>query len=146
MSENIEGDLRNHEASFEFAILYEVAAAAFGTSTAEDGTPTQLFTLCSPSNVRAGVIESIHFRVSPANAVTMKLRIYQDAIAADYESRMSKIFEDTVNRAKDAEVQLDGLNIPFQIAPSAMYFALTFSAAAGDTQGFIVVRGKVRKI
>lgn len=146
MSENIEGDLRDHESSFEFAVLNEAAAAAFGTSTAEDGTPTQLFTLCSPSNVRAGVIESIHFRVKPANAVTMKLRIYQAAIAADYESRMNKVFEDTIDRASDTEVQLDGLKIPFRIAPSALYFTLTFSAAAGNTQGFIVVRGKVRKI
>lgn len=133
---------------FQYRKLTEAsgADAELTTSYAKTDTPVQYFPAAAskPDNMMNGVIKRIHYRLNFANgAVTYTLRIYQAAIAGDYESNMNMLWESPAARVDDTDYDVTELDIPFNLALAGrMYYALEWSAASGNIQGFISVEGE----
>ena len=123
------------------------AWAVITTSYAETDTPVQVFSEVSPDTIKAGIIKRIQIRLNWANAVTLTaLRIYGAAKAGNYESRMRKVFDSVdyypAGITDDDEIDIQDLDIPFILdAAGTLYIACEWSAAAGNTQGYVRASG-----
>jgi hypothetical protein len=134
---------------FNFAQLNEAGASAkFETNQNKTDTPTlalldfRIMTGSVGANLKAGLIHRIHFRLNPTNAVTYTLRIWQAAIAADYESNMNMLYESPAARADDTDYDVAELVIPFILANTGMiYYSVEWTGAPGITTGFLAVSG-----
>ncbi len=132
--------------TFEYTRLREAAGVGdFNTDQDKETTPTlTLNTIQDPDTLKKGKVNRIHYRVNPANAITYTLRIWQAAIAADYESNINLLYESPAAQADDEDYDRAELNIPFILATEGeIYYSLDLSAASGNVQGFIVVSGEV---
>lgn len=135
---------------FNFAQLNEAGASAdFETSQAKTDTPTltlldvRTLTGTVGANLKSGLIHRIHYRLNPTNAVTYTLRLWQAAIADNYESNMNMLYESPALRADDTDYDVAELNIPFVLAATGlMYYSIEWSAASGTTTGFLAVSGE----
>lgn len=137
-------DVRRREV-FEANIVVEAAAATLSTSLAKTGLPTQTLTVSTGSEVGKGRIKRIHYRIKPTNAVTYTLRIWQQAVdgtVTPYGQNLALLYESASGRVSDTEYDYTALDIPFKLTElSNIYFSIEWSAAAGNTQGFIAVSG-----
>lgn len=115
------------------------------TSYAKTDTPVKILdTVKFPSTLLAGKILRIHYRLNPTNAVTYTLRLYASALAADYASNNTLLYESAALRADDTDYDVCEIVIPFRLdALAVMYFALEWTGAPGVTAGFIRVEGEV---
>jgi len=124
------------------------AKAEFTTSKADGDTPVYYFTdVVKPDTLRAGVITQIRVKLNWANAVTLEaLRFHEKAVAGDYESNSNKIFDsdEYVASLNDDEEYVFDVEIPFHLdIAGRMYLGLQWSAACGNIQGEITVKGRV---
>jgi len=131
--------------AFRLFRLKEVAAAGdFDTDQVKTDTPT--LTLNSgvvPDTLKVGFIKRIHYRLNFANAVTFTLRLWQAAIAGDYESNLNMLYESPAAQADDTDYDIGELDIPFILAAEGvMFFSIDWTAACGNIQGFIEVSGE----
>ena len=116
----------------------------FETDQAKIDTPTLLFnTLNVPQSMVEGFINRIHYRLNPTNAVTFTLRIWEAAVANNYESNMNMLWESPALQADDTDYDIAELNIPFRLAwMGAMFYSIDWTGASGDTTGFIELSGE----
>ena len=116
----------------------------FETDQGENDTPTlYLSSGRTPNNMKSGIIRRIHYRLNPTNAVTYTLRLYAKAVAPNYQSGMSKLYDSGAAKADDTEYDV-AVEIPFiLLVKGKLYYAIEWSAAPGDTTGYIEVMGEV---
>ena len=86
--------------------------------------------------------------MNPANAVTYQLYLFEDASADDVQTRHDLIYDSgaamakgTVYKEMPSQDQLPA--IVRCATPGRIYYMLDWSAAPGDTTGYIVIRGKM---
>ena len=131
--------------TFGYMIHLETAAAwaAVTTSYAKTDTPVQVLIAAEDcEKLREGIIRRIHVRLNPTNAVTYTLRIWRRAAAGDMESDMYMLYESASGLVDDTDYDFAELAIPFSLeAMGTLYFGVEWSAAAGNTNGFIAVSG-----
>jgi len=121
-------------------------ADLFETEHGLTDTPTQRIILSR--DVKKLNLQELRAYMTPTNAVTCGLQFYGDAQADDYASIMSSFFssannaiaKDThyVKTQRDAAMQVTGILNP----PGQVYFNQDWSAAPGDTKGFVMIVGK----
>jgi len=118
----------------------------FETDTGENDTPTKyLDTDNTPTKLRSGIIERIHYRLNPTNAVTYVLRFWNDAVAANVESSMRKMYQSPDAQADDEEYDREVI-IPFILVHvSIFYYGIDWSAASGVTSGYIDISGVIHR-
>ena len=124
------------------------ASAYFNTSQGKTDTPTKQFaTFKYPSTLHQGLINRIHYRLNPDNAVTYTLRLWQTATAANYASNRDMLYESPSGQVDDTDYDRAELNVPFILeGPGIMYYSIEYSAAQGScVAGFIYVSGEVLK-
>lgn len=116
----------------------------FETDQAETDTPTlYLSTFRYPENLVMGMAYRIHYELEPTNAVTYTLRLYCNSIANDIWSRSEKLYESPAGQADSIEYDRE-VKIPFKlINPGRIWYTIDWSAAPGNTPGFIEVTGVV---
>lgn len=139
--------------NFTIAAFKETAGAHTGLTTnkAETDAPAAYFGSVSGDytkhfkNVKHGVIKQIRVRLNWANAVNLtSIRLYTNIATGDYESRLYELFktDDYVAAIVDDDLYIFNVDIPFVLkTANRMYYAPTWSAASGNIQGFIEVRG-----
>lgn len=114
----------------------------FVNSRLETDTPVEQFIWAYRVSLKEGIIKRIHYRLNPTNAVTYTLRIYDRAVAPDYESRLGKLWESAAVQADDTEYDHGELEIPFALPTmGVLFFTIQWTAAPGVTPGFIQVSG-----
>jgi len=97
-----------------------------------------------PPKLKSGKILRIHYRLKPTNVVTYTLRIWSASIAADYQCNEYLLYESPPLQASDVDYDRAELNIPFILyTPAVIYYSIDWSAASGNTLGFIDVMGEV---
>jgi len=145
--------------AFKLAVFQEGAAAGrFDTSQTKTDTPTLKFEMLdeiyftgayapSPAETnvpyfKKGIINRIHYRIKAANPVTFTLRIYRDAIGNNYESNMSLLYESPALQTSDVDYDRTELVIPFLVGATGLYYALEWTGATGNVNGFIEVSGE----
>ena len=135
---------------FIFKELQETAGAhaGFETSKADTDTPAAYFsTIVDPDTCKSGMITQIRIKLNWTNAVVLQaFRLWEAAIAGDYESNSRKIFdsEEYVVALNDDEEYVFDVNIPFKLdAAGVMYYAPQGSAACGNIAGHVTVKGEV---
>lgn len=120
----------------------------FETSKADTDTPVSKFsTVVNPDTLRLGVITQIRIKLNWANAVDLEaFRLWEAAKAGDYESNSRKLFDSdeyTPSLNDDEEYVFD-VYIPFMLDKvGEMYYAPQWSAACGNIQGHVTVKGEV---
>lgn len=130
---------------FRLYLLQEAAGAgSFDANENKAAIPTQLIdTVIVPDNLKEGFINRIHYRINAVNVETYTLRIWAAAIANDYESNLSMLYESDPIRLRDTDYDVAELNIPFLLATAGeMYASLEWTGASGNVQGFIEVTGE----
>jgi len=127
---------------FKYSILQEAASAtALGASQTKTATPTHTLTTKVPDTLKSGTVLRIHYRIKSSNSSTYTLRIWADAIAANYESNLNMLYESPSLQASDTDYDRE-VEIPFILgAEGSFYYSLEWSAASGDHQGFIEASG-----
>jgi len=120
----------------------------FTTSKADTDTPVSSFsTVINPDTLTHGVITQIRIKLNWANAVTLEaFRLWEDAQAGDYESNALKIFDsdEYVASLNDDEEYVFDVYIPFILKTAGtMYYAPQWSAACGNIQGHVTIKGEV---
>lgn len=122
------------------------ATAAFEPSYAKTDTPVTLFDSHTyPLDLKDGIANRIHYRLTATNAVTYTVRIYARSNADDVLSESSLIYESPAGQVSGTEYQRNELVIPFQLIMVAQIFlALEWSAAPGVTLGYIEIFGDMR--
>ena len=131
--------------AFRLFRLKEAAAAGdFDVDQDKATTPTlALNTGIVPDTLKIGFIKRIHYRLNFAGAVTFTLRIWQAAIAADYESNLNMLYESPPLQADDIDYDEAELDIPFVLANEGiMFYSIDWTGACGNIQGFIEVSGE----
>jgi hypothetical protein len=118
------------------------AADYFETSQIKTDAPTLLLDASHPT-MKSGIIHRIHYRLNPTNVATYILRLWHGTAANDYESNMQMLYESPPLQADDIDYDRAELIIPFRCSwPGAMYYSIEWTAAPGNTSGFIVVSGE----
>ena len=119
----------------------------FETDQTKTTTPTLGF-YAEPSTVIDGLINRVHWRINPTNAVTYDFWILTDAQADDYASESLIVFssEDTAgiaDCADNTEYIVEGLEIPFHLSiVGYFYYLIDWSAAPGNTPGYLKIEGR----
>jgi len=111
-------------------------------------TPVSSFsTIVDPDTVRSGRILQIRIKLNWTNAVTLEaFRLWEAAKSGDYESNGRKIFDsdEYVASLNDDEEYVFNVDIPFKLdTAGTMYYAPQWSAACGNIQGQVTVKGEV---
>lgn len=130
---------------FRFYVLQEAAGAGeFDAIEDIDDIPVELLdTVMIPDNLKEGFINRIKYQINVTNAVTYTLRIWCAAIAADYASHLSLLYESPLLQADDVLYDRAELHIPFILAtPGEMFYSLEPTGATGNVSGFIEVTGE----
>jgi len=129
-------------------VMYKLDEAGAGdffeTSQTKTATPTLLLdTYRSHPTMRTGLIKRIHYRLNPTNAATYTLRLWREAIAADYQSNLHLLYESPPLQADDTDYDRAELDIPMWLTtPATLYYSIEWTAAPGNTSGFIEVTGE----
>jgi len=128
---------------FRNYLLDEAGAGDFfETSQTKTDAPTLLLPSTHPT-MKAGLIHRIHYRLNPTAAVTFTLRLWSGTAAGDYESNLQMLYESPALQADDTDYDRAELVIPFRCAwPGALYYSIEWTAAPGNTSGFIEVSGE----
>lgn len=105
-----------------------------------------------PEHVHRGTITRIHLRLIPTNAVTFQIAFYgcRDGAAGTNQLESDKLFDSTWQvggspdpLVADTEYVWDCLCTPFCLcALSRIYYNIAWSAAPGNTVGYISVEGR----
>ena len=116
----------------------------FETSQAKTIPPTLgLLTFRSHDAMRQAFINRIHYRLNPTNAATYTLRLWRASVANAYELNLSMLYESPAAQADDTDYDRGELNIPvFLSTLGLIYYSIEWSAAPGNTTGFIDVSGE----
>jgi hypothetical protein len=140
---------------FREEMFYEVTNANFTTDTAAEATPTRRIGV-SPGNhgatyFRGGTLEYVEIRLNPANPVTYTFQLFEGNGLAHggYELQSECLFRSWDNPVTDVAACADdtrygwhGLRIPFHLTSAGnFWFNIDWSAAPGDTTGYIVIGG-----
>ena len=110
-------------------------------------TTPSLFINLTPATATAISVESIRYYMNPTAAVTYELYLLEGA-QADAVTRYSQLVFDSEAAQADDTIYLvsRGDKLPHIInleTAGRLYYMLDWSAAPGNTPGFIVVRGRV---
>jgi len=122
--------------------------AEFTTSKAETDEPAYYFVdVVKPDTLKAGVITQIRIKQNWVAGETLEaVRLYEGAVAGNYESNSKKIFDsdEYIASLNDDEEYVFDVNIPFHLDTiGRMYFGFQWSGACGNIQGHITVKGRV---
>ena len=125
---------------------FDGADNLFETDQPLETTPTLTITL-SPECGKFELCEVSHY-MNPANAVTYQLYLFEDASADNVQTRHDMIYNSGANMAKGTIYKempnQDQLPAIVNCAtPGTIYYMIDWSAAPGNTPGYIVVRGKM---
>lgn len=139
---------------FRVTISFEVTDAKLTTDSAKDTKPTRLIGLSNEDRGGAyffnGILTTVGIRLNPANAVTYDFEVYQGADGADssYRLRSDRIFSSEDNHDLDVAACADDtvyewdIWVPFKLDdPGDFYFNIDWSAAPGNTTGYIFLAG-----
>jgi len=98
-----------------------------------------------PRKFIEGLINRIHYRLDPTNAVTFVIRFWRKGgVAADLESNLALLYESPAAQADDEDYDRGELNIPMILAtPAKIWFSIDWSGAPANTKGLINVSGEV---
>jgi len=119
------------------------AADFFETSQVKTDMPTLLFDRLSHPTMKSGIIHRISYRLNPTNAVTYILRIWRAATGDDYQSNANMLYESPPLQADDTDYDRAELAIPFWLwTPGNLFYSIEWSAAPGNTSGYIGVSGE----
>ena len=124
------------------------AANYFETDQPIGTTPTLFFVL-TPSTVRRFRLTSVRFYMNPANAVTYELYLLEAATADDVYNLSDVVFDSDALKADSVAYSYTGSNstkLPTDVylhSPPYLYYMIDWSAAPGDTSGYIEVRGEL---
>ena len=92
-------------------------------------------------------LTSVKYYLVPANAVTYKLYLYDEAVAGTYDARVARVFEtDSGKAASTTYLEVGSNKLPIDVHLSELgklYFGINWSAAPGNTTGFIQIRGEL---
>lgn len=129
---------------FDFYKLDEDGAANYFEDDQDKVTqPTRLVDtfIADPTMVK-GIIKRIHYRFNPTNAVTYVLRLWRAAPVNPYELNLAMLYESPALQADDTDYDRAELTIPMNLlVPGELYYSIDWSAAPGNTTGFIDVSG-----
>ena len=109
-------------------------------------TPTQRIVLSR--DVKKFKLTEIHAYQTPTNAVTCGFQLYGDAVADNYTSIMSCFFNSANTVVTKDQYYSEAENDTIMgrtgilAVPGQVYFNQNWSAAPGDTLGFVVIVGK----
>lgn len=129
---------------FEFYKLDEDGAGNFfGVNQDKVTRPTLLVdTWISDPTMTRGIINRIHYRLNFANAATFTLRIWRDDPINPYELNLVMLYESPALQADDIDYDRAELTIPmFLVVPGRLYYSIGWTAAPGNTPGFLSVSG-----
>jgi hypothetical protein len=130
---------------FDYYQLDEAGAGDyFETNQIKTDQPTlYINTRRSHPTMRAGIINRIHYRLNPTNAVTYILRLWWGSVAPDYASNIRLLYESPALQADDTDYDRADLEIPFILCePGLLYYSIEWTGAPGNTTGFIDVSGE----
>ncbi len=92
-------------------------------------------------------LNSVKYYLVPSNAVTYELSLYEEAVSGTYNARAACVFESGSGKAASTLYQDVGANmLPVDVHLSdigKLHFGINWSAAPGDTTGFVQVRGEL---
>lgn len=113
----------------------------FETSQIKTDAPTLMLHDLSHPTIKSGIIQRIHYRLNPTNAVTYILRLWRATTAADYQSNVNMLYESPPLQADDTDYDRE-VQIPFWLwTPGNFYYSIEWTGAPGNTTGFITVTG-----
>ena len=144
---------------FRIRVYSEEALAAFAVDEAYGTVPTRSFGYVSaalttldanapgPYRTAACRITNVHFRLNPTNAVTYDLYLYGSADGAvnTYQLESDKFFDSNeilANMADDIEYLREVDRVAWLDDPARIWYVIDWSAAPGDTTGYIEVCGE----
>ena len=144
---------------FRIRIYKEGAFAAFATDEAYGTVPTRSFGFVDgaantleenspgPPNSHFVRITNVHHRLNPTNAVTYDLYLYgaADGGANSYELESDKFYDSNeviADCVDDTEYLYECDRTAFLGTGGLIYYVIDWSAAPGDTTGFIEVCGE----
>jgi len=137
------------QGTFIFRALDEDGSGnIFNTSQIKTDAPTlYLQTLRFPGKLYTGEINRIHYRLNPTNAATYILRIWSGTVAAaPYALNMRLIYESPALQADDTDYDRAELTIPFVLSiRDQLFYSIEWTAAPGNTPGFIEVGGEINE-
>jgi len=129
---------------FDFYKLDEDGAANYFEVDQDRVTPPTLLLdnfISDPTMVK-GIINRIHYRLNPTNAATYTLRIWKATPANPYALNLALLYESPALQADDTDYDRAELTIPMNLlVPGELYYSIDWSAAPGNTTGFIDVSG-----
>lgn len=116
----------------------------FETDQDIDTTPTlKLDTSIEPEGLDQFVIKKITYYLNPTNAVTYQLFLLRGAAADNVTSYSKQIWASPVAQADGVLYHKNDIEIPVRLDnPDELFYMVDWSAACGDTTGFIVVEGE----
>ena len=130
-------------------VEYAASGSNFFEADQPQGTTPSLFMLGGPlaRNIR---INTIKYQFTPTNAVTYQLKLLEAASADDQQSESDIIFDSGIGIVSgDIKIQVQGgspAKLPIDVKLSTagtIYYMVDWSAAPGDTHGYIKVYGEV---
>jgi hypothetical protein len=135
-----------HRSTFKFTKLDEDGTLnVFETSQAKTAPPTLLLDLelFHPiPQIKSGIINRVHYRLNPTNAVTYTLRLWDATVLNPYELNMHMLYESPAAQADDTDYDRE-VTIPFLFAIAGkLFYSIEWTGAPGNTTGFISVEGE----
>ena len=145
---------------FRIRVYSEEALAAFAVDEAYGTVPTRSFGYVdgaantaeenSPGPPQAHFVRitNIHWRLNPANAVTYDLYLYAtiDGAVNTYQLESDKFFDSerevVADCADDVEYLYECDRVTHLCNGGLIYYVINWSAAPGDTTGYIEVCGE----
>lgn len=128
-------------------VLLETAdATTFPKQTFLTDTPTKHIPIF-PATTQKLRINSIRYYLSPANAVTFRLRLLEQATASASpdQARADVVYDSGALMAKDTEyIEIGGGVLPIEVTltdTAKLYYLIEYSGVCGNTDGYIVIRG-----
>ena len=92
-------------------------------------------------------LTSVKYYLVSTNAVTYELSLYEEAVVGTYDARAACVFESGSGKAASILYHTIGANmLPVDVHLAELgklYFGINWSAAPGDTTGFIQIRGEL---
>lgn len=127
------------EVPFKAYIIADASGTAIETDEAEDATATR--TLTMPLWIKAGRVTRISYRLNPTNAVTYQLIILEGSAAGNYTQAAKQIYRSATLLADDTAYQDYSERAFLLDTAGTMYYIIDWTAAPGNTTGYIVVEG-----
>ena len=129
-------------------VLVETADATTFPKEVFLTTTPSLYIPIFPATTQKFRINSIRYYLSPANAVTFRLRLLEQISVpgtAPDQARADVIYDSGASMAKDTEyIEIGGGVLPIEVTltdTAKLYYLIEYSAACGNADGYIVIRG-----